>query len=78
MILLRKYIPYKAVHNYKKSHPWLNDRCEKAIEKKNACEGQESFSDAQQECSHVMADEYHKYVAALKSKIASLDKGSKQ
>jgi len=73
-----RHIPYKAVEIKKQSHPWLNDRCENAITKKNILEGSKDFTAAQSSCNEVSAEEYQEYLGKLKSKIATLKKGSKQ
>ena len=78
LICLHKYIPFTAIRETRKSHPWLNERCEEAVEKKNKSEGKDTFAEAQAECSRVLAEEYHTYVGALKEKIAGLSKSSKQ
>ena len=75
---LQKYIPYKTISQERKSHPWLNDKCAKAVSEKRRCEGTDQFDEAQSKCAKVLADEYQKYVAELKKKIAGLSKNSKQ
>ena len=61
----------------KKSHPWLNAKCEEAIRKKNAAESTEQFDEYRKDCSSVLAKEYQTYLGKLKEKIAKLKKGSK-
>ena len=59
-------------------YPWLNERCEEAIRKKNATEGKAEFRTQQAECSKVMAEEYQKHLAELKLKIEKLKKYIKE
>ena len=72
------FIPYVEVQAKKKAHPWLNERCEAAIQRKNSAEGTDRFPDYQKECAAVMTEEYQKHLGSLKEKIASLSKGSKE
>ena len=77
-IVLCTHIPYEQVAIKKKSHPWLNTRCEKAIKRKNDAEGSATFDDTRAECSQILVEEHLKYIAKLKAKISKLKKGSKQ
>ena len=77
-LILSKHIPYKALHLKKKSHPWLDARCETAIDRKSTSEGTEAFASEQRECSKVMAEAYQEHVQKLRAKIATLKRGSKQ
>ena len=77
-ISLCSFIPYEKVKFQKKSHPWINSRCEEAIRRKNAAEGTPQFHAMQQQCTSALAEEYHQYLKKLKEKITSLEKGSKQ
>ena len=62
----------------KQSHPWLNEKCREAIEKKNEAEDTPSFEDARSSCAQVLAAEYQKHISDLKTKINALPKGSKK
>ena len=77
-ISLCAFIPYEKIKFQKKSHPWINSRCEEAIRRKNAAEGTPQFQAMQQQCTSALAEEYHQYLKKLKEKITSLKKGSKQ
>jgi len=76
--LLLKHITQKVITCKKSSHPWLNERCRASICKKNAAEGTEAFKDVQAECTKILLEERLKYVEALKIKLASLPRSSKQ
>ena len=54
------HIPYEEVVITKKSHPWLNARCETAVREKNAAEGTDHFDEKRTHCSQVIAEEYQK------------------
>jgi len=73
--VLCTHIPYEQVAIKKKSHPWLNTRCEKAIKRKNDAEGSATFDDTRAECSQVLVEDYLKYIAKLKAQISKLKKG---
>ena len=70
--------PYEKIEFRKRSHPWINERCEQAIKRKNAAEGTHQFQDMQKECASILSNEYQPYLLKLKKKIASLKKGSKE
>ena len=40
---LMTYIPRCKISSIKRTHPWLNDRCMSAIQKKNTAEGSEQY-----------------------------------
>ena len=44
---LCNFIPYEKIEFRKRSHPWINERCEQAIKRKNAAEGIHQFQDMQ-------------------------------
>ncbi len=77
-IALCTHIPYEQVAIEKKSHPWLNTRCENAIKRKNEAEGSATFDETRAQCSQCLVDAHLKYIAKLKTKISKLKKGSKQ
>ena len=58
------------------SHPWLNDRCEEAINKKNEAEGSDEFEAARLACAEILATEHQKYVEKVRTKLATLKRGS--
>ena len=75
---LRKFIPFRTIREKKQSHPWLNSRCEEAITRKNAAQGRDSYAEAQQHCSQVLAEEYQIHVEALRVKMAALSRSDKR
>ena len=72
------HIPYEEVAIKKSSHPWLNEKCQSAISAKKRSEGQADFEQKRKECSQALAEEYQGYLSQLKTKIAKLEKGSKE
>ena len=75
---LRKFIPFKIIREKKQAHPWLNSKCEEAITRKNAAQDKDSFAEAQQHCSEVLAEEYQIHDEALKAKMAALSRSDKR
>ena len=75
---LCNHIPYEEVSIHKRSHPWLNQKCEEAINAKNAAESTENYAEMRQKCTEVLTGEYQKHLAQLKDKISNLKKGSKE
>ena len=76
--LLCTYIPFEVTSVKKKSHPWINERCEAAVRRKNEAEGTASFEEVRQQCSQILAAEHQEYVSRLREKIAARKKGSKE
>ena len=76
--LLIKFVLRRTIKVVKRSHPWLNERSQRAIQRKNDAENSESFIEKQKECAKVLAEERVKYVQQLKKKLAKLPKSSKQ
>ena len=72
------FIPYEELLLKKKSHPWLDEKCATAIQKKNAAEGTPYFDEERQKCQKVIAESFQIHLANLKEKISKLKKGSKQ
>ena len=76
--LLCTHIPFEEINFVKTSHPWLNERCREAIQRKNASEGTAEFDENRHSCSKILAAEYQVHLGKLKKKISDLSKGSKQ
>ena len=75
---LVKYIPRRNVKITKRSHPWLNERSQKAIQRKNDAENSAGYENEQEACAKILAEERARYVQELKQKLANLPKSSKQ
>ena len=78
MDTLRKHVRHKRSKVRVSTHPWLNDRCREAIDKKIAARGSDMEIPARDECSRVLSEEHLKYVERTKSKLGKLDSSSKQ
>jgi len=74
---LVKHIPRQRIKSKKSSHPWLNERCRKAIARKNAAEGTINFSEEQQRCTKTLNEERALYTQRVKEKLAALPRSSK-
>ena len=75
---LIKYIPRKEIICKRSSHPWINDRCKRAIFEKTQAEGSENYESKCKDCSDILLEERQKYVNKLKEKLSSLSRSSKQ
>ena len=75
---LRKHIRHKRSRVHISSHPWLNDRCREAIEKKIAAKGSATETHERDECSRVLNEEHLKYVERTKTKLHKLSSSAKQ
>ena len=62
----------------KSTHPWLNDRCVQAVQKKTAAERIADYQACLEECSKTFLEEYRAYVAQTREKLRTLPKSSKQ
>ena len=62
----------------KRSHPWLNERCDAAIQRKHKATQQSNFKEIAEETSTVLREEYAKYVQNLRQVLLQLPKGSKK
>ena len=76
--LLCTHIPFEEINFVKTSHPWLNERCREAIQRKNDSEGTAEFDENRHSCSKILAAEYKVHLGKFKKKISELSKGSKQ
>ena len=76
--MLLKFIPRKEVEWKKSSHPWINDRCKKAIQEKARAEDTDKYEKMNERCSEILREECQKYIDKLKSKLSSLPRSSKQ
>ena len=76
--MCRQYIPCNAIEEKKQVHPWLDDACYAAIDRKNAAEGSRSFQEEQRRCSATLSQAYAQYREKLKMKIKSLSKSDKR
>ena len=76
MDTLRKHVRHKKSKVRVSTHPWLNDRCREAIDKRIAARGTASETVARDECAQVLHEEYLKYVERTKKKLGKLSSSS--
>ena len=76
--LLITHISRRKITVTKRSHPWLNEKSKEAIRRKNQAEGTEAFDRERKNCMQILATERARHVQALKDKLSSLPKCSKQ
>ena len=73
----RECIPTRVCVERRKSHPWMTERCAKALRDKHACVNTAGYDDACRRCGDVIRDEFQKYVDTLKQKLRDLPRSSK-
>ena len=74
----KQFIPKRQLSEFKCSHPWLNDRCRKAIAQKTAAGHQDNYEEECMKCTAVIKTECTLHTNKLKTKLAGLPKSSKQ
>ena len=75
------FVPKRVLKQRKSTHPWVNERCRKALEAleaTQAVEGSEEHKEAVKTCDRAFQEERQKYEASLKEKLRALPKGSKR
>ena len=75
--LAAKSIGKREITEKKSSHPWLNNRTDKAIAKRDLAEG-EMEKDAYKEFSQIMQEERVAYIAKTRLELKKLKPSSKQ
>ena len=65
------YIPYEQIEIKKKSHPWLNAKCEAAIQAKNIAENTDSFTEARKRCAQVLTQEHQVHIGKVGKLLSS-------
>ena len=59
------FIPFERRMLKKQSSPWLNEKCEAAIQMRNLSEGTARYADQTASCSKILNEEYQKHVVTL-------------
>ena len=75
---LRKHVPTVTKSVTKSTHPWIDERCRKLVERKRAAEGTEDHADRLRECSEGLLEAYKKWVKDTKEKLLELPRASKR
>jgi len=73
-----KNIPRKNIVCWKSTHPWLNDRCRKALVQKNDAQGTGRFEAERLNCIKILGEERAAYIQKIKMKLQNLRRHSKQ
>ena len=74
---LRELVPTKTISNTSSSHPWLNDRCRSAIDKKLDALGTDQEVIARDHCSQVLLEEHDNFLERTRKKLSKLPGSSK-
>ena len=78
LAVIREHIPEKTVFDNNSAHPWLNERCLRAIREKQSREGRTDYKEFVDKCNAVIWDEFSRYVSRSKKRLAKLPRGSKK
>ena len=70
----RNFIPMRDMVLHKRIHPWINDRCKRAIHDRDAAVGTDAYKDAIVSCSQIMASERNKWIQLIRKQILALPK----
>ena len=59
------------------AHPWLNDSCRRALERKRDAFGTSSFEFCRDECSRVYLEDFSAYIAKTREELKELAPSSR-
>ena len=76
--ILRQHIPERTLLERKSAHPWVNERCLQAIQRKNESAGTENFSATSLECNRILFEEYLAHIERMRDKLRKEKRGSKR
>ena len=60
------------------AHPWLTERSRQAIRKKHASVNTPEYAKSCLECSQILLEDFHLYVASIKERMKFMRRGSKE
>ena len=75
--ILRELVPTKIISDAASSHPWLNERCRNAIDRKLDAFGTDQEVSARDHCSKFLLEEHGKYLNRTRKKLSKLPGSSK-
>ena len=75
--VLREFVPTKTVTNIVSSHPWLNQRCRDAIDKKLDAVGTVQELPARDACSRILLEEHDKYLDRTRKQLSKMPGSSR-
>ena len=67
-----RFIPSRMISKTISTHPWINDRCRRAIDSRLGAAGTVFEISKRDECSRVLVEEYDKYVNKMRKKLHEL------
>ena len=70
-------IPSRIITDKVWAHPWLNDSCVRALERKREAFGSPTFEIRRDECSQVFLEAYYRYVAKTRENLKKLPPSSR-
>ena len=70
-------IPSKVIMDKVWAHPWLNDACRRALQRKRDAFGTPSFEIRRDECSQAYLDAYASYVTKIRDELKKLPPSSR-
>ena len=74
----RVCIPTRVCSEKRQSHPWMTERCAKALAERAVFENTDGYVDACRRCGDVIREEFGKHVDELKAKLRDLPASSKE
>ena len=74
----RAHIPTRVFQEFKGKHPWMNQVCREAIALKHSHENMADYAHFRDQCSEVLANEYHQYIARTRADMLNCSRQSKQ
>ena len=78
MTSVRAHVPNKMIKVHKSSHPWLDEKCLKAIQSKLDAFDTSRFPQRRDECSQSLREARFRYVRRTSEKLISMKASSKQ
>ncbi len=77
LAFVRQCIPTKYITDKVWAHPWLNNACKGALQRKRAAFGTADFPRVRDECSRTFLDAYTAYVAKTREKLKDMPPSSR-
>ena len=72
------FIPFGPMDIKKSQHPWLNDRCRKALAAKVKNYGSDTCAEQCKVCSEIIMKEYDKYQTKMRKQLLDLPRSDKR
>ena len=75
--VLDELVPTKTITESPSTHPWINDRCRKAIDEKMSAVGTPGEIAARDACSRIILEEHDKHIDRVRRKLSGLPRSSR-